>query len=53
MSHLEQMTRWYCELVKAPGWREYVLGRVKYMADKQPMYLPLKEAVDQASKEQS
>lgn len=49
MTHVEEMTQWYCMLVKAPGFRDYVLDRVRYMAERQPMYRPMLEAVEAAS----
>lgn len=48
-AHLEEMTAWYCHLVKQPGWRDYVLHRVEYMAERQLMYQPLLDAVKAAA----
>ena len=43
--HLEELTQWYCQLVKEPAWRDYVLDRVAYMAERQSMYRAMREAV--------
>lgn len=44
-NHVSVLTQWYCRLVNEPGFREYTLDRTKYMAERQPMYRGLLEAV--------
>lgn len=52
-NHVSTLTQWYCRLVNEPGFREYTLDRVRYMAERQPMYQPLLEAVLAADRSRS
>jgi hypothetical protein len=51
--HVSELTQWYCRLVKEPGFRDYVLDRTQYMAERQPMYRPPHQAVLCASSSRS